>query len=86
MSSEEETVANRYVEAAGSVDDGRYAIRAEELTWLLDVTLRFNSLRLKLLTSLQRALLHVVQSVIASVRVFPLRGRTIRIPETFGQT
>ena len=56
MSAEEETVGSRYVEAAGSVYQGRYAIRAEELSWLLDATRQFNSHRLKLLTSLQRAL------------------------------
>ena len=56
MSSQEETFGTQYIQAAGTQEGERYSLQVEELAWLLRCTHQWNSLRLQLLTSLQRAL------------------------------
>ena len=55
-SSPEDALVGRYVEAASALKDARYTLMLEETEWLLQNSLRWNSLRLGLLTRLQRAL------------------------------
>jgi hypothetical protein len=56
MPSHDDTTADRYAEAVGPGETGRYAVRLEELGWLLRSSLRLNTSRLRLLTALQRGL------------------------------
>ena len=56
MSSDEESLVPRYVEAAGARDGGRYVLSLEELAWALRTAFQSNALRLELLTALQRVL------------------------------
>ena len=55
-SSDEDRLAASYAEASGVRHEGRYSLRPGELEWVLNSTLRWNSLRLKLLAALQGAL------------------------------
>ncbi len=54
--SEEDTLTASYVETSGVRREGRCSLRPGELEWVLISTLRWNSLRLKLLAALQGAL------------------------------
>ncbi len=48
--------ADRFVEAAGPGETGRYSVSLEELGWLLSSSLHLSTFHLRLLTALQRGL------------------------------
>ena len=56
LSSQDEPMVERYVQAAGSKRGEHYEVRLEELSWLIRSSHEWNSRRLELLTALQRSL------------------------------
>ena len=55
-SADEKTSAGSDVEASGGDREDRYTLRPDELEWVFNSALRWNTLRLKLLTALQGSL------------------------------
>ena len=56
MPSDQDATGDRYVEAVGPGEAGRYSVSLGELGWLLRNSLSLNTSRLMLLTALQRGL------------------------------
>ena len=53
---EQERIVSAYLQAAGSQEGDRYAVKGEELSWLISYAAQLNAAKLRTLTALQHAI------------------------------